>query len=708
MKRRTQADRRLRETARLLERVEGKRGLEWEVVLIEAGLSANGNLYTEEVLRQAVPLFAGVKAFADHATETELRERPERSVEDVVGWFESPRFEGGGVRATFKLSPAADRLRELLVDAWERGKPDLIGFSVDALAQCEDRRTAQGAVCEVRRIVQVFSVDVVTDPAAGGAVLRLVAAARPPGVQEGVEPEMESGPMKERLLELLRKMDPSAAESFPPDAAAEEVLVALEETLGSETAESRRGKKGAGRTSAPRASREERQLQEARASACGAVLEGQLAGSGLPLPVQAAVRRDFQNRVFEARDLLDRIAEDRKIWAAVERSGEVRGLGDGIQLGEDEADKLSHAMDGFFAGKDIGGVRRFRSFREAYRKVTGQWGDAYQILQESYPYHMGERASASPRLREAALRRLRESLSVASWAEILGDSITRRMIAEYGLPGLGDWRKIVSDITAVPDFRTQRRMRMGGYGLLPSVAERGTYSSLASPGDEEVTYAATKRGGTDDLTLEMIANDDVGAIRRIPARLGRAAAVTLYRFVLDLIKDNPTLDYDATALFHADHNNLGSTALSSSALDAARTAMRSQAAFGASTEILGIVPKFLLAPNELEHLAWRLVSSAAYVSTNEDATTPNLHQSMEVIVVDYWTDANDWAVVCDPALCPTIEVGFFEGREEPELFVQDVPNVGSVFDADVITYKIRHIYGGDVLDHRGMYKAVVT
>lgn len=704
MKHSASAGKRIAETARLLEQVEGKRGLEWEVVLIEAGLSANGNLYPEEVLRCAVPLFEGIKAFADHATQTEIRERPERSVEEIVGWFESPRFEGRGIRATFKLSPAAHRLRELLVDAWERRKQNLIGFSVDALAQCEERRTPQGVINEVKKIVKVFSVDVVTDPAAGGNVLRLVAAARTADLSE------ENEQMKERLHALLVKVDPAAAQSLSEDATAEEVLVALEKVPANEGVENRRAKEGAGRTSAPPAPPDERHVHEARLSACNAVLESHLFGSGLPLPVQAAVRRDFGARIFESRELLDRLAEDRKVWAAVEGSGQVRGLGDGIQFGDDQSDKLGMAMDGFFAGRDIGGVPRFRSFKEAYRKVTGDWGDAYQILQEAYPYHMGERTASSPRLREAALARIRESLSTTSWAEILGDSIARRMIAEYQLPQLQDWRKIVSDVTSVPDFRTQRRMRMGGYGTLPTVAERGTYQSLTSPGDEEVTYAATKRGGTDDLTLEMIANDDVGAIRRIPVKLGRAAAITLYRFAFDFINDNPTMDYDSTALFHANHNNLGSTALASAQLDTARQQMRSQSAFGASTEILGIVPKVLLVPNELEHLAWRLVTSPVLITTNEDATSPNLHQrsAMEVIVVDYWTDANDWAVVCDPVMCPTIEIGFFEGREEPEIFVQDVPNVGDFFDADVITYKIRHIYGGDVLDHRGMWKAVVA
>jgi hypothetical protein len=55
-------------------------------------------------------------------------------------------------------------------------------------------------------------------------------------------------------------------------------------------------------------------------------------------------------------------------------------------------------------------------------------------------------------------------------------------------------------------------------------------------------------------------------------------------------------------------------------------------------------------------------------------------------------------------MCPTFELGFYQGREDPELFTQSDPNFGSVFDADKVTWKIRHIYSGAVLDYRGFYR----
>ena len=73
-----------------------------------------------------------------------------------------------------------------------------------------------------------------------------------------------------------------------------------------------------------------------------------------------------------------------------------------------------------------------------------------------------------------------------------------------------------------------------------------------------------------------------------------------------------------------------------------------------------------------------------------------------------WQDKNDWAVSADPNDIPTVEIAFLDGEEEPQVFIQDSPTQGSMFANDTITYKIRHIYGGNVLDYRGLYKAVVA
>lgn len=81
---------------------------------------------------------------------------------------------------------------------------------------------------------------------------------------------------------------------------------------------------------------------------------------------------------------------------------------------------------------------------------------------------------------------------------------------------------------------------------------------------------------------------------------------------------------------------------------------------------------------------------------------------VKTIVIPYWTDATDWCMIADRTAGVGLEIGFLDGQEMPELLVSDIPNVGSWFTNDKITYKIRHIYGGGVTDYRFFDGSVVA
>lgn len=445
--------------------------------------------------------------------------------------------------------------------------------------------------------------------------------------------------------------------------------------------------------------------KKAALSECRATLTTKLAESKLPEKVKAAISEDFDGRIFESADLDKRIQRDTEMAASL-AAVKPHGLGR-VQVGDDARDQHRMAMDAFFGLPNDKGVKPFRSIKEAYIAIEGDTrfsyideGLARAILRES--------ASVAP-----DDMRLDESIQTGTFAQLWGDSITRRMVREYNAPQYSSWRQIVSDFVPLNDFRTQRRMRMGGYGELPLVGEGAPYQPLTSPGDEEATYALSKRGGTEDLTLEAIANDDVGAVRRLPVKLGRAAARTLYRAVwVTTIQGNATCTYDSTALFDASHSNTDTDALDATNLLAAENAMRNQTAYGESLLVLGAanMPRIIAIPNELRDTAFRLTQSPVRISSAGDSTEPNIFagNGYTIIVVDEWTDATDWYLFADPQSVPILEVGFFNGREDPELFVQDQPTVGSTFTADKITYKMRHIWGIGVLDHRGAYRNVVS
>lgn len=662
-------------------------GRVWEVTIIQAGFSKNQRFYPRDVLARAAHLFEDAPVYVferrdgagevfDHLPPGEAWSNPQGFVKNLVGVVRGARLVDESLKAQLHLFSDARWLREKLTSMLAEGALQLIGLSIDADGEVD----ATGRVVAISR---VHSVDLVTHPAAGGAIERLIASkgARhpsPPGVGAAAPPLPSPRPAR-----LSGRSNDQPSQGGPR--AMEDVT--LNQPVRVSTAQETPAVLLTEATVEDRLATALREVQVAR---CGALLERKLAESRLPAPLLGVIRAHFGGAVFSEATLDRALAQHRTALAEAleseQSAGVVRGCGaTKVRLTADEGDKLRRRLDGFFANRDLEGVPRFKSFKEAYVTMTGD-------------------ATVTGHLRE--LRRLHESLGSSDWAEILGDSISRQMVAEYNVPGLQDWRKIVSDVVPINDFRTQRRMRFGGYGTLPSVAQAQAYPALTSPADEEVTYSASKYGGTEEITLEMIKNDDVGAIRRIPQRLARAAAQTLYRFVFDFIRTNSAI-YDGVALFHASHTNTGASALSATSLNAAMVALADQASYGNAGELLNIQPRYLLAPNELRKLAWQLNHSVLEVGTSQNEANLFSTLGLEVVVVPYWTDADNWYLVADPIDVPTIEIGFLDGQEEPELFVQDQPNAGSVFSNDKITYKVRHIYGGVVLDYRGFYGALV-
>jgi hypothetical protein len=407
-------------------------------------------------------------------------------------------------------------------------------------------------------------------------------------------------------------------------------------------------------------------------------LQEQIATAGADRLTEAAVG----DLIKKEGDYIARITES----GSVRVPDFVRGTGSE----QDRPTMIRDMLDAFFdpVHKEH---RNVQSLRECYIEITGDRRVTGQ-MRECDQGRMAE-----------SLGVMRESIASTTFGDALGDSITRRMQAVYtGLTNLDSWKKVAT-WGPVNDFRTQERVRIGGYGNLPAVAQGDPYAALTSPGDDKATYAVTKRGGTEDVTLEAIKNDDVQALRRIPVELALAAKNTLYEFVFDFFRSNPTI-HDAKALYHADHANLFTVALSAAEFAAHRLAMLKQTRTG-SGKRLATGPASILVPFELQELAFNLfVRNQNLDKTFVQTINP------DVIPVDYWTDATDWCTVASPTVLPVLEIGFLDGREDPELFVQDTPNQGSMFSNDKLTYKIRHIYGGAVLvdGEKGTTKAVVA
>lgn len=665
---------------RLVEAEGQPAGLVWEATLIQSGVSLNRVFYSDALLREAAPLFEGARICLKGDLEHVKGGSPD--LRTVVGWADSARFvEGatpdtGRLVATLTLPGLPEHTRNLLVAAAGAGKQNIAGLSIDAVGKGSLRMVEGKRVQVPARIERVTSVDLIVEPGAGGRLIRLVEAAPELSSTSG-DPDMK---LREKMLRLVEAKAPAVYARLDPETVTDDELeAAYREALGA-------GQPSSLATDV--AAAEERiRMVEARSNA-----RATIEASNLPAPAKDRLQRDFavRQRFVEA-DVTAAIEGERQYLSRFVESGRVR-LGDfpDVQV-EDRSVRMSAMLDAFF-DQSHADHRNTQSFRECYVEMTGD-------------------RRVSGRLQDCDLSRLRESVGMnlreavmdsTTFAQVLGDAITRRMLADYNAQSQFDVWRLFANVVPVTDFRTQHRTRWGGFGDLPAVAEGADYQDGAVPDDEEATYKAGKVGRLATVTMEMIRNDDVGLIRQIPTKLSRAAKRTLSKFVLDFLRANAAI-YDGKALFHADHGNLGAAALAAGSWAAARLALMAQTEAG-SGERLGIPPKYLAVPANLEETAFDLFKQRG---TSNDLSFIQT-QAPTIVPIWYWTDANDWVAAADKTDIPSIEIGFLDGREEPELFVQDSPTVGSLFASDKITYKIRHIYGGAVTDYRGLYKAVVA
>lgn len=181
----------------------------FRVVLIQEGLGnlSDAYFYSSDALKSAVSVFEGKKLYADHPSRTEESDRPERSVRDVLGYFENVEYKesdgAGRLEADVHVLPDESFrwARTLLTHSVEFAKkyPDkeFVGLSINASGEADPvkistllenmaltnqmRLKIQKAIdsgVDVVKVVKVIkdaiSCDLVTEAGAGGKILELI------------------------------------------------------------------------------------------------------------------------------------------------------------------------------------------------------------------------------------------------------------------------------------------------------------------------------------------------------------------------------------------------------------------------------------------------------------------------------------------------------------------------------------------------------
>lgn len=707
-------------------------GTEWNVRIINAGTSKNNRKYPKEVLHRDGKVFENVPV---HAAVGEDHSSEERGVKSMVGYIKNITNVEEGLNATFHVSDPT--IKAVLLDFHKEGVlNEMMGFSIFAGGKGEPDKDGTLVFTE---LTEGISVDLVREPAAGGKFL---------SVKEALMlKEMTQEQIEELLKETASKAAGEAISQFK--SAQEKEQLEAKEKLEAEEAEAKEkkekeeaeeaekkrlqskkdGKDGDDDSDKDASKKTSEAMNDAILTLHSATLTTLLSEAKLPETAQVRITEAFGNSLTLDPVKVQKAIQDEKDYLATHEkviienlTSERRMIG---QVTTDDRDKMIARIDGMFdedGFKELNGerIKAFSGWKEAYSRWYGLNPydvETFEVVEEFFgPNNKMGRYDSD--YKKATERIYTEALfQQSSLGQVTADRMHKALIENYlSFPQYQDWRKVVK-VLPVDDYQAYRRIKIGGYANLVVVVEGGTYPEITHFADEETTITLQKRGGiVPQITRELIINDSVGSIAKIPRELARAAARTLYETVFNTFRDNSVYGVDSLALFHANHNNTGTTALSVSGLNLANVAMRSQTRALNTADILGEQnkPKYLVGPNELEGLTDRLVTPSTQIVSQLTADTDAMMDAirfkgkMERLTVDYWTNATDYFLVADPNQNEGIIVIFLNGQEEPGIFIQQGETVGEQFTMDVHNIKIRHEFATGISDFRPFYRQDVA
>ncbi len=140
------------------------------VTVIKPGFnSSKGRYYPAETLARDFKVFEGIKMYADHPTDKDEKERPERSIRDWVATLQNvrPGPEGAIVGEAVVVEPW---MQEKLATLRDNSLLKDIGISINAVGSASKAEIEGVKTNFIERIVRARSVDFVTEAAAGGGV----------------------------------------------------------------------------------------------------------------------------------------------------------------------------------------------------------------------------------------------------------------------------------------------------------------------------------------------------------------------------------------------------------------------------------------------------------------------------------------------------------------------------------------------------------
>lgn len=186
-----------------------------KVGLITPGWGSSG-YYSPKVVENAAAdkvWPAGTQIYFDHPSESELYDRPERSVRDLAAiTTEDARWDGAGLVAEAKV---IGPYRELVTD---EVFAEAVGMSIRSTAETTTGEAEGRKGTIVTRLVEGLSVDLVTKAGRGGKVLAVLESARAEAreamagdIRDALQAAVRDANPGEKVYAFVRDFDPDAS-----------------------------------------------------------------------------------------------------------------------------------------------------------------------------------------------------------------------------------------------------------------------------------------------------------------------------------------------------------------------------------------------------------------------------------------------------------------------------------------------------------------
>lgn len=288
------------------------------------------------------------------------------------------------------------------------------------------------------------------------------------------------------------------------------------------------------------------------------------------------------------------------------------------------------------------------------------------------------------------------AFSTSDFPEILANVVNKSLRDSYA-QAPQTFRPLVR-VVEVPDFKQVSRVQLGDAPALKEVKEnaeitRGQMSEAAEK------YAIKTYARIVPVSRQVIINDDLDAMTRVPAGFGLQAANLESDLVWGLLMANAAMA-DGETLFSSAHKNdsASDTVIDVAALAEGRKLMRKQKGLGKEAGYLNLAPRYIIVAPERETQAEQLVGPIVPAQASNFNPFSGKLQIISEPRLSPNSGSGKWYLAAGVEQVDTFELAYLQGQRG--LFSET--RMG--FSVDGMEIKARLDVGAAVIDYRGLFK----